>query len=162
MVEKVCGVCESSFLPKEKAYRAKYCSTKCKNKAARLRLDPQIKSVAAKRRYSRVKTDTSRYSAHLFNGRKSAQAVRNWLIEYKVSRGCIDCGYNRHFSALQLDHTGKKTIEISMARSSIGRLLEEIESGKCVVRCAVCHSVKTWADKNGLVYQPSMAYEVKS
>lgn len=44
---------------------------------------------------------------------------------------------------LQLDHTGPKSMSIADARSSIRRLKDEIERGKCVVRCANCHAVKT-------------------
>ena len=80
-----------------------------------------------------------------------------WLAEYKETIGCVDCGYAVHFSALQLDHQGKKTAEISNIRSSKERLLKEIKSGDCVVRCANCHSVRTWANKNGIEYIPGMA-----
>lgn len=74
-------------------------------------------------------------------------AVRAWLADYKMSKGCADCGYREHFSALQLDHEGEKRVEISLARSSLHRLLEEIRNGKCVVRCASCHSIRTWERK---------------
>lgn len=50
-------------------------------------------------------------------------------------------------SALQLDHEGKKSVEIALARTSIDRLLAEIRNGECVVRCANCHSIKTWERK---------------
>lgn len=75
------------------------------------------------------------------------QAVRAWLADYKVKRGCVDCGYDGHFAALQLDHEGKKSVSIAEARSSIDRLLAEIRNGECVVRCANCHSIKTWERK---------------
>lgn len=74
-------------------------------------------------------------------------AVRAWLADYKMSKGCADCGYAEHPAALQLDHEGEKSIEIADARTSVARLLREIESGQCVVRCANCHSVKTWERK---------------
>lgn len=93
------------------------------------------------------------------DGRSSRQVVRNWLAEYKTSKGCIDCGYNKHFAALQLDHEGVKTAAISDIRTTKERILAEIESGKCVVRCAICHAVKTWAEKNNIEYTPSMAYD---
>lgn len=81
--------------------------------------------------------------------RESKRRVREWLAAYKLERGCIDCGYMAHAAALQMDHEGEKTAEISVIRSSVKRLLAEIESGRCVVRCAICHSIKTWAEKNG-------------
>mgnify|MGYP007014085769 CR=1 FL=1 len=70
-------------------------------------------------------------------------AVRAWLADYKLKRGCTDCGFNRHPAALELDHEGEKSIEIAKARTSIDRLLEEIEKGECVVRCSNCRAIKT-------------------
>lgn len=87
--------------------------------------------------------------AHIESGRRSRGDTTKWLGKYKTDRGCIDCGYAAHFSALQLDHTGPKSAEISEIRTCKARILDEIEAGKCVVRCANCHSVKTWAEKNG-------------
>ena len=142
-------------------YNSRYCSKKCKNKAGRLRLNPETKKQQRKRSYLRIKDNPKRYAKRLSDGRTSSQVVRKWLAEYKISMGCIDCGYNKHFSALQLDHEGEKTATISDLRSSKERILEEIVSGKCVVRCAVCHAVKTWAEKNKLVYEPSMAHDKK-
>lgn len=75
------------------------------------------------------------------------QAVRAWLADYKMERGCVDCGFKEHPAALQLDHEGEKSIEIAAARTSVARLLKEIEDGECVVRCANCHSIKTWERK---------------
>lgn len=69
--------------------------------------------------------------------------VYAWLSEYKMSRGCVDCGYAKHPAALQLDHEGPKSRSIADSRSSIGGLEREIKNGKCVVRCANCHSIKT-------------------
>ncbi len=86
---------------------------------------------------------------HRESGRVSRRKTRDWLAAYKMERGCRDCDWRHHFSGLQLDHEGEKTAEISSIRTSVKRLMAEIESGQCVVRCANCHSVKTWAAKNG-------------
>lgn len=145
LTPKICPVCNNDFVPKPRGYNAIYCSKKCKSRIHR------------PRSYTRIKQDPSRYSKHLASVNKSATKVREWLAEYKVNKGCIDCGYNKNAAALQLDHTLKKTIPISEARSSITRLINEIENGGCVVRCAVCHAVKTWAVKSGLEYRPEMA-----
>lgn len=53
-----------------------------------------------------------------------------------------------------MDHTGEKTAEIFKLRNSIERLQEEIDKGKCVVRCANCHPIKTGCEKNGVEYDP--------
>ena len=145
LIPRTCPVCNNDFNPKPKGYNAIYCSKKCKNRIHR------------PRSYQRTKQDPSRYHQHLTSVNKSATKTREWLAAYKLSKGCFDCGYNKSAAALQLDHTLKKNISISEARSSITRLINEIESGGCVVRCAVCHSVKTWATKNGLEYKPEMA-----
>jgi len=73
--------------------------------------------------------------------------VREWLSAYKLERGCVDCGYKEYACALQSDHEGVKSVSIADARSSIDRLKKEIEDGQCVVRCANCHSIRTWRDK---------------
>lgn len=94
-----------------------------------------------------MREDPQRLEAHRASGRKGKATVREWLANYKLERGCIDCGYKAHHAALELDHTGPKSIEIADARTSIGRLKAEIEQGKCVVRCAICHAIKTWKEK---------------
>lgn len=80
--------------------------------------------------------------------------MRQWLADYKQAAGCIDCGFDLHFSALQIDHTGEKSDSIANCRSSVARLKKEIDKGACVVRCANCHSIKTWCEKNGIEYVP--------
>lgn len=101
-----------------------------------------------------IQADSERLKNHNDRGSRDKRKVRQWLADYKIERGCIDCGFSTHFAALQLDHTGPKTASISELRSSIKRMQEEIEKGKCVVRCANCHSIKTWCDKNGVEYDP--------
>lgn len=56
----VCKICNNEYMPLEKAYNSKYCSKKCKNKAARLRLNPENKKRAAKRRYLKIKNNPER------------------------------------------------------------------------------------------------------
>ena len=63
----------------------------------------------------------------------------------KLERGCIDCGYKAHASALHFDHVdpATKKVEVSKLRcGSVDALLAEI--AKCEVRCANCHAVRTW------------------
>jgi len=144
---KLCVKCGNPFLPKEGGHRALYCSKKCKNRVRKQAIDPEAKKEIRKRRYTRIVASPNRYAKHLSQSKKSRKKVLDWLAEYKVSRGCVDCGYDAHFAALQLDHTGAKTLPIAACRSSIWRLQEEIERGKCVVRCGNCHAVKTWERK---------------
>lgn len=69
-------------------------------------------------------------------------AIRRWLDAYKLSVGCIDCGYKKHPAALHFDHvSGKKELNVCNSKS-INRAKREIE--KCAVRCANCHAEKTF------------------
>jgi hypothetical protein len=95
----------------------------------------------------RMQSDPAFKAAHRARAIAYQKDVRAWLAAYKMEHGCSDCGFRGHFSALQLDHEGAKSVEISKARTSIARLKAEIESGQCKVRCANCHSIRTWERK---------------
>lgn len=78
--------------------------------------------------------------------RKARELPRRRAIvnRYKVMKGCIDCGYNRHPHALDFDHLSDKEFLISRALGSMAswtRIKNEIR--KCEVRCANCHRIKT-------------------
>lgn len=146
MDKRNCIQCTAEFYPKPKGYNAKYCCDRCKKRNQRERLrknnpDQLIQNRA--RSYQKTKDKPYAYQRHLEQGRSHTAATRKWLADYKLSEGCIDCGYKVNSVALQLDHEGIKSVAISDARSSIKRLQNEIELGKCVVRCANCHAVKT-------------------
>ncbi len=71
-----------------------------------------------------------------------ARKTKIFLVHYKMEKGCLDCGYKKHHSALEFDHIkGKKTINICFAKS-IGQAKKEIE--KCEVVCSNCHRIRTW------------------
>ena len=66
--------------------------------------------------------------------------------DIKVAAGCVDCGYDKHPTALHFDHLPEfeKYDDISgMVRDGLAwsRVLEEI--GKCEVVCANCHAIRT-------------------
>ncbi len=70
---------------------------------------------------------------------------REWIQDYKVTHGCVDCGYNAHPHALEFDHIperGKKKFLIS---HGAGRKIEKVlaEIAKCDLVCANCHRVRT-------------------
>ena len=47
-----------------------------------------------------------------------AANIRRWLDAYKLSIGCIDCGYNAHHAALHFDHVrGQKLFNVCNAKS---------------------------------------------
>lgn len=146
----LCAECGVLFVPKALGYNAKYCSMSCKDKdryKRRRKNDPEYYVAARRRAFLQTKTHPDRYENHMLSSRRGKKSVRQWLAEYKLKHGCVDCGYKEHSAALQLDHEGPKTAEIANCRSSVKRLLAEIESGQCKVRCANCHSIKTWERK---------------
>lgn len=71
-----------------------------------------------------------------------ARKVKEWINDFKVQSGCVDCGYNEHPVALDIDHMDGKTRNISTLRS-IAAVIAEIERHQCVVRCANCHRIKS-------------------
>lgn len=86
--------------------------------------------------------------------RVDPQTSRSITNRIKVSRGCEECGYNAHPSALQFDHldpatkyrtkSGKVVHPSDMikgGRYSLETILAEIH--KCRVLCANCHAVHT-------------------
>lgn len=145
-----CQSCERLFRPKERGFNARYCSDTCKRRVQRARLratNPEAVRLRRARSYQQTKKFADRLEKHRANARKYRALGREWLAAYKLEHGCIDCGFKAHAAALQLDHEGPKAVEIAEARSSIKRLQAEIASGQCVVRCANCHSIRTWARK---------------
>jgi hypothetical protein len=147
-----CARCGKEFQPLPMGHNGAFCSAKCKRNARTEREDTPEKKTARRdymRAYvrGRLATDSAFKEKHNSRANAYRKATREWLAAYKMERGCVDCGYKGHFSALQLDHEGTKSVEIAKARSSIARLLTEIEAGQCKVRCANCHSIRTWEKK---------------
>jgi len=93
-----------------------------------------------------------------------------------MERGCKDCGYNKHPKALHFDHVTRENKHILLDASASGgaakmsrmvrrvnltnkkinrgyikELFEEVR--KCEVRCANCHSIRTWEE---LHYMPNV------
>ncbi|MBK5243160.1 hypothetical protein [Clostridium sp.] len=72
--------------------------------------------------------------------------VQEYLRDYKIEKGCSDCGYNEHHVALQFHHiSGVKEINVCNAKS-ITQAKKEIK--KCIVLCANCHSIRTYNELN--------------
>jgi hypothetical protein len=66
--------------------------------------------------------------------------LKRFLAAVKTTAGCIDCGYDSHACALEFDHVGVKSREVSNANSIRQAVVEIME---CEVRCANCHRVIT-------------------
>jgi hypothetical protein len=59
---------------------------------------------------------------------------------YKLSKGCVDCGYKKHAHALDFDHLRDKKFGVTTAVRN-GMAEDKIwdEIAKCELRCANCH-----------------------
>jgi hypothetical protein len=155
VVVVICHSCEQAFRPKPMGYNARYCSDKCKRRSQRKRLrenNPEQLRSARARSYRQTKKHAERIAKHHESANRHRCRTRQWLSDYRLAQGCVDCGYQEHPAALQLDHEGHKSVEIADARSSIRRLQAEIESGNCKVRCANCHSIRTWKSKQKVTH----------
>ena len=74
------------------------------------------------------------YCKYRFRGRVK------FINDYKLSRGCSVCGYNKCAGALEFHHDGDKGFNVGTVKRKYGNLkkLKE-EMKKCVILCANCH-----------------------
>ena len=74
---------------------------------------------------------------------------RVFLAQYKLDKGCIDCGYRAHACALGFDHRDPATKKFGIAARPMApwdELLAEV--AKCDVRCANCHAVRSRRERH--------------
>lgn len=90
----------------------------------------------------RVRADPDRWAKRLAWQRRKRAARYAWLQQLKLSRGCLDCGYNARAEALDFDHLGDKQFTISNDMG-LSKAMLEAEIAKCDVVCANCHRVRT-------------------
>ena len=71
--------------------------------------------------------------------------MRDLIQRYKRMKGCVDCGYNKHPEALDLDHLPQyeKKFNISGNRLKASKKKIKSELAKCEVVCANCHRVRS-------------------
>lgn len=120
----------------------KYCSSVCMNKSRYARSG--IRSTREQRsEWYKKRCEQKGYIEKLRKqANKRNKDIKRFLAEYKIEKGCKDCGYKKHHSALEFDHIkGKKEINMAFAKS-INQAKREIE--KCDVVCSNCHRVRTY------------------
>jgi hypothetical protein len=115
----MCQTCSSEF----DGYHStnKFCSSRCSSKSDKRK--ESTKNYAAKRRTK--------------------------IQEYKLSKGCAICGYNKHPAALDFAHLEQKTKSFNISQDPKRKwedTLKEIE--KCRVLCRNCHAVETIENKH--------------
>jgi len=99
-----------------------------------------VSTWAEKNRYKTWKWKNENPEAYRAKIQRRVQKIKDYLNKYKVSAGCIDCGYNANPVALAFDHIrGEKTKRVSMMRTWRAAR-KEVE--KCVVRCHNCHAIR--------------------
>ena len=73
--------------------------------------------------------------------REKNNEYRNKIVQYvnnyKLSKGCTICGYNKCASALDFHHNRDKEFHIGQFHGNLEKL--KIEMEKCIVLCADCH-----------------------
>lgn len=119
--------------------------------------DPAVRRAYLRRRYAETRTQKLTYQRAYSAANRAKISERSkrqydtakaWLREYKLSRGCLDCGFNAHPDALHFDHRDPSTKTFTIGRGSTSsqtRLLTEI--AKCDIRCANCHAIRTAAQR---------------
>ncbi len=65
--------------------------------------------------------------------------IQQWLRDYKLARGCMDCGYCENPAALEFHHQYGRDKSIGQY-TSFQKAKREAE--KCVVLCANCHRIR--------------------
>lgn len=94
-----------------------------------------------------------RYEQRIYR-RQQRNEIRRLVNQEKLNRGaCVDCGLKvtlSNYVAFDFDHIDRNTKIVGIADLviSAGREMASDELGKCVLRCAVCHRLKTYADRD--------------
>lgn len=73
--------------------------------------------------------------------RRYTKEIRKYVNNYKLSRGCSICGYNKCANALEFHHEeNDKEFNVgSMVGSGYSLKMIKEEMDKCEVLCANCH-----------------------
>lgn len=92
-----------------------------------------------------------RYNA---NYQRNLQAkIRNFLNDYRISVGCVKCGYKEHHAALQFDHIIPEPMGFrKKRRTSLPQSMSDarkfVNDSNIQVLCANCHCIKTRENKD--------------
>lgn len=135
--------CAFCFIEMPEAhFNRRYCSDICYNKA-RYEREGQRSTKEQRSEWYEKRKQVPGYKEKIREqARLRSQDIKKFLAEYKTAKGCTDCGYNTHHSALDFDHVrGEKEINVSLAKS-IEQAKIEIE--KCEVVCSNCHRIRTY------------------
>ncbi len=157
MESKICVNCGEEFIPNNG--KQVCCSGKCN--VSKWRNNNPDKAKEAEHRNNKKRRGVYRYNPEQranwyankkedleWKGKINSQSnerrnrVQEFIRNYKLEKGCADCGYKEHHAALDFDHIdGEKELNVCNAKS-ISQAKNEIE--KCEVVCANCHRIRTF------------------
>lgn len=113
--------------------------------------DPEARRTYHREYMRRYVADPTKRAARNRVANDQIRRVKDWINDFKMTHGCVDCGWKVHPAGLDFDHVDGKTANISSLKS-IAAVQAEIDRHCCVVRCANCHRIKSWCEMNGLAY----------
>lgn len=113
--------------------------------------DPETRRAKQKiyRARWRAKRTPEQKDMHRAHNREYIIARNLALIEEARTRPCIDCGFY-HPGCMHLDHVrGEKLFYVNVNSSTLrkGRAVLEAEIAKCDSRCANCHGIRHWKER---------------
>ncbi len=97
----------------------------------------------------RYQKDKQKYKDSATKWKKN---LRNFYKSLKTNEPCTDCGKTYYPCQMEYDHLGDKDYGIAVLVSQgMGRglLLQELE--KCELVCVLCHRVRTYKRKRGIL-----------
>lgn len=123
-------------------HNKRYCSKSCENKA-RYERSGQRSTAQQRATWYASRCSKDGYKEKLrLQGKNRYTRVQQFLRDFKVAHGCVDCGYNSNHAALEFDHIiGDKELNVCFSKS-IAQAKKEIE--KCQVVCSNCHKIRTF------------------
>ena len=103
------------------------------------------------------KVPNSAYCRECRSDYRRTKVHKYWgiLKRYKVMKGCANCGYNKHFAALQFNHIDPMDkhplglTQLVKSASSWKRIKNEV--AKCEILCANCHAEHSYREGHHLL-----------
>lgn len=144
---KTCKYCGRSFADNTSNSSRKFCSKSCRYAERYRRLYQPTQESREPRECNYCGASFSPghgrqvYCCRDCKERAKTDRVGEWLREYKLARGCADCGFCAHSWALEFHHlSGRDKLYNTNELTSFEKAQEEIE--RCVVLCANCHRIR--------------------
>jgi len=141
-IMRICHYAECENDISHRHLNTKFCSSTCANKDRYAKHGIRMTKERTKELYA-IRVSCDKYRRKL-NDKANVRStnIRKYLAEYKISKGCVDCGYSAHHAALDFDHIADdKSFNVCNAKS-INAAKDEIK--KCEVVCSNCHRIRTY------------------